>query len=122
METEVPQIVRPVYFRTVEALEICKIGLLNYFAGTLVFPCHAFMKAAGELRHDLELLAAHFGACIEQVARRLRTIQCTGFKHLLVFFACIDRAENITKRRSAKLQFSTLAQLVRCGACTNLSR
>ena len=83
------------------------MGLRNYFAGALTLPYHAFMKAAGELRHDLELLAAHFGASIEQVAHRLSTLQRPGFKGVPIYFARIDRAGNITKRHSAaKLQFA----------------
>ena len=59
------------------------------------------------MRHDLELLAARFGASIEQVAHRLSTLQRPGLKGVPVFFARIDRAGNITKRHSAaKLQFA----------------
>lgn len=94
-------------FRTAEAQEICKIGLTNYFAGALLLPYQAFLNVAKELRHDLELLAARFGASLEQVAHRLSTLQRPGLKGVPVFFARIDRAGNITKRHSAaKLQFA----------------
>ncbi|MDG3577959.1 XRE family transcriptional regulator [Rhizobium sp. YJ-22] len=94
-------------FRTEEAVEICRIGLHNYFAGALILPYQTFLKAARELRHDLELLAARFGASLEQVCHRLSTLQRPGAKGIPIFFARIDRAGNITKRHSAaKLQFA----------------
>ncbi len=94
-------------FRTEEAYEICRIGLHNYFAGALLLPYQVFLKAAMELRHDLELLAARFGASLEQVCHRLSTLQRPGQKGVPIFFARIDRAGNITKRHSAaRLQFA----------------
>lgn len=93
--------------RTTEAKEICRIGLHNYFAAALVLPYRHFHRAAQELRHDLELLSARFGASLEQVAHRLSTLQRPGMKGVPIFFAKIDRAGNITKRHSAtKLQFA----------------
>ncbi|MBN9034675.1 MAG: DUF2083 domain-containing protein [Rhizobiales bacterium] len=106
-EAEIAAILRRADFRTPEAAEICRIGLQNYFAGALTLPYQAFLAAAKDLRHDLELLAARFGASIEQVAHRLSTLQRPGAKGVPVFFARIDRAGNITKRHSAaKLQFA----------------
>lgn len=94
-------------FRTSEAMEICRIGLHNYFAGALILPYRKFMEAAREIRHDLDLLSARFGASLEQVCHRLSTLQRPGLKGIPVFFARIDRAGNITKRHStAKLQFA----------------
>lgn len=107
MEAEIAAILQRAEFRTAEALEICKIGLQNYFAGALSLPYRSFLAAAKELRHDLELLAIRFGASLEQVAHRLSTLQRPGLKGVPVFFARIDRAGNITKRHSAaKLQFA----------------
>ncbi|MGB3391770.1 MAG: XRE family transcriptional regulator [Pseudaminobacter sp.] len=106
-EALVSQIAGRANFRSAEALEICKMGLRNYFAGALTLPYQSFSTAAMELRHDLELLAARFGASIEQVAHRLSTLQRPGAKGVPIFFARIDRAGNITKRHSAaKLQFA----------------
>lgn len=106
-EAEIDAIARRAEFRTPEAIEICRIGLQNYFAGALVLPYQPFLAAARELRHDLELLAARFGASLEQVAHRLSTLQRSGMKGVPVFFARIDRAGNITKRHSAaRLQFA----------------
>ncbi|SON55286.1 putative transcriptional regulator [Hartmannibacter diazotrophicus] len=107
MEEAVEALVQKAEFRSAEAREICEIGLYNYFAGALVLPYRPFRAAAKDMRHDLELLSAHFGAGIEQVAHRLSTLQRPGFKGSPIFFAKIDRAGNITKRHSAaKLQFA----------------
>ncbi|MBV2144627.1 XRE family transcriptional regulator [Falsochrobactrum sp. TDYN1] len=107
MEEIVISIAKRADFRSAEAVEICKIGLRNYFAGALILPYQTFLTAAKELRHDLELLASRFGASLEQVAHRLSTLQRSGQRGVPVFFARIDRAGNITKRHSAaKLQFA----------------
>lgn len=107
VEETVDAIARNADFRTASALEICKIGLRNYFSGALVLPYAAFLSAAKELRHDIELLATRFGASLEQVAHRLSTLQRPALKGAPVFFARIDRAGNITKRHSAaKFQFA----------------
>lgn len=106
-QADVNRVIANADFRTAEAAEICKIGLQNYFAGALILPYQPFMASAKELRHDLELLAARFGASLEQVAHRLSTLQRPGLKGIPVFFATLDRAGNITKRHSAaKLQFA----------------
>lgn len=106
-DNEVDAIVERANFRSQESMEICKIGLCNYFAGALMLPYQHFWAAAKELRHDLELMAMRFGASLEQVAHRLSTLQRPGHKGVPVFFARIDRAGNITKRHSAaKLQFA----------------
>jgi hypothetical protein len=103
----VEKVVRNAGFRTREAQEICKIGLHNYFAGALILPYRRFLDAARDVRHDLDLLSARFGASLEQICHRLSTLQRPGQKGVPVFFARIDRAGNITKRHSAaKLQFA----------------
>ncbi len=106
-EEKIAAIVRNSEFRSNEASEICKVGLRNYFAGALTLPYGSFLQAAKQLRHDIELLATHFGASPEQICHRLSTLQRPGHKAVPVFFARIDRAGNITKRHSAaKLQFA----------------
>lgn len=106
-QADVERIVKRAEFRSAEAAEICRIGLQNYFAGALVLPYQIFVSTAKDLRHDLELLAARFGASLEQIAHRLSTLQRPGLKGIPVFFATIDRAGNITKRHSgARLQFA----------------
>lgn len=103
----VDKVARDANFRSEEAYEICRIGLHNYFAGALILPYGLFLQTARELRHDLELLAARFGASLEQICHRLSTLQRPGHKGVPIFFARIDRAGNITKRHSAaRLQFA----------------
>ncbi|WP_375259243.1 short-chain fatty acyl-CoA regulator family protein, partial [Citreimonas sp.] len=100
-------------FQTDEARQIALLGLANYFAGAVAMPYAAFLAAARDTRHDLELLAARFGASIEQVAHRLSTLQRPGAKGIPFFFVRVDQAGTITKRHSAtRLQFARYG-----GAC-----
>ncbi|MEO1492252.1 MAG: short-chain fatty acyl-CoA regulator family protein [Pseudomonadota bacterium] len=100
-------------FSTDEARSIARIGLANYFAGAAILPYGAFLGAAREQRHDLDALAAQFGASHEQVAHRLSTLQRPGAPGVPFFFARVDQAGTITKRHSAtRLQFARFG-----GAC-----
>lgn len=100
-------------FQSEAARSIAKLGLANYFAGAAMMPYGAFLDAAQQTRHDPELLAARFGASIEQVAHRLSTLQRPGAKGIPFFFARVDQAGTITKRHSAtRLQFARFG-----GAC-----
>ncbi|MTJ03308.1 MAG: ImmA/IrrE family metallo-endopeptidase [Sediminimonas qiaohouensis] len=100
-------------FQSDAARAIAKIGLANYFAGAALMPYAAFLAAAQDTRHDLELLAHRFGASIEQVAHRLSTLQRPGAKGVPFFFVRVDQAGTITKRHSAThLQFARFG-----GAC-----
>ncbi|MBI1416345.1 MAG: ImmA/IrrE family metallo-endopeptidase [Limimaricola sp.] len=100
-------------FHTPAARDIARIGLANYFAGAALMPYAAFLAAAEDSRHDLERLAARFGASLEQVAHRLSTLQRPGSKGIPFFFVRVDPAGTITKRHSATpLQFARYG-----GAC-----
>ena len=100
-------------FHSASARDIAKIGLANYFAGAALMPYRAFLDMAQGCRHDLEVLAGHFGASIEQVAHRLSTLQRPGAKGIPFFFVRVDQAGTITKRHSAtRLQFARFG-----GAC-----
>ncbi|QOL81474.1 helix-turn-helix domain-containing protein [Pseudooceanicola spongiae] len=100
-------------FQSDAARAIAKIGLANYFAGAALMPYTRFLAKAQEVRHDLERLAMHFGASIEQVAHRLSTLQRPGAKGIPFFFVRVDQAGTITKRHSAtRLQFARFG-----GAC-----
>lgn len=100
-------------FSSEAARDIAKIGLANYFAGAALLPYGAFQDRAQSCRHDLEVLAQHFGASIEQIAHRLSTLQRPGAKGLPFFFVRVDQAGTITKRHSAtRLQFARFG-----GAC-----
>ena len=100
-------------FKRQEARSICRIGLGNYFAGALLMPYAAFLKEAEIVRYDIEVLAARFGASLEQVAHRLSTLQRPQHRGIPFFFARVDQAGTITKRHSATaLQFARFG-----GAC-----
>lgn len=100
-------------FQSGAARAIAKIGLANYFAGAALMPYTAFLDAARDSRHDLEILANRFGASIEQVCHRLSTLQRPGAKGVPFFFVRVDQAGTITKRHSAtRLQFARFG-----GAC-----
>jgi predicted transcriptional regulator/transcriptional regulator with XRE-family HTH domain len=100
-------------FHSPAARDIAKIGLANYFAGAALLPYGAFLTQAQACRHDLEILARHFGASIEQVTHRLATMQRPGAKGVPFFFVRVDQAGTITKRHSAtRLQFARFG-----GAC-----
>ncbi|SEL01045.1 hypothetical protein SAMN05421666_2805 [Roseovarius nanhaiticus] len=100
-------------FQSDEARAIAKIGLANYYAGAAMMPYSAFLDAARDCRHDLEMLAHRFGASIEQVCHRLSTLQRPGAKGIPFFFVRVDQAGTITKRHSAtRMQFARYG-----GAC-----
>ena len=104
---DIEVIIKGAGFRTEDGASVCRTGLANYFAGSTLLPYGDFLAAAGELHHDLELLADRFGTSPEQVAQRLSTLQRPGNKGIPFFFARVDQAGNITKRHSAtKLQFA----------------
>jgi len=103
----IDELIKQADFRSVEAADICRIGIANYFAGATLMPYANFHAAARRLKHDLVLLADEFDTSIEQVAHRLSTLQRSGLLGVPIFFARVDRAGNITKRHSAtKLQFA----------------
>tara|TARA_R110002049_G_scaffold10127_6_gene50573 strand:+ start:41786 stop:43186 length:1401 start_codon:yes stop_codon:yes gene_type:complete len=100
-------------FHSRAARDIAKIGLANYFAGAALLPYATFQEKAQACRHDLEVLAGHFGASIEQIAHRLSTLQRPGAKGIPFFFVRVDQAGTITKRHSAtRMQFARFG-----GAC-----
>ncbi|WP_299750970.1 helix-turn-helix transcriptional regulator [uncultured Boseongicola sp.] len=100
-------------FQSDQARDIAKIGLANYFAGAALMPYGSFLDFAKSTRHDIEKLAHHFGASLEQVSHRLSTLQRPGAKGVPVFFVRVDQAGTITKRHSAtRLQFARYG-----GAC-----
>ncbi|MGB1027383.1 MAG: helix-turn-helix domain-containing protein, partial [Rhodospirillaceae bacterium] len=95
------QLAKDAPLATEEARRICRIGLANYFAGALMMPYDLFHGAAEKVRYDIALLAARFGASIEQVAHRLTTLQRRDRKGVPFFLLRLDNAGNISKRYSA---------------------
>jgi predicted transcriptional regulator len=88
-------------FRSPEAADVCRVGLGNYAAGALLMPYGRFAAAARARRHDVEQLAAQFGASLEQVCHRLSNLQRPGARGVPLYFVRLDFAGNITKRHSA---------------------
>jgi predicted transcriptional regulator len=88
-------------FKSSEAVDVCRVGLGNYAAGALLTPYRRFAAEARRLGHDVEQLAALFGASLEQVCHRLSTLQRPGHRGVPFYFVRLDYAGNITKRHSA---------------------
>ncbi len=86
---------------TRDAAELLRIGLLNYIAGALLMPYEAMLKAALELRYNVDGLAARFGVSYEQASQRLSSMQRTGARGVPFFFLRVDPAGNVSKRFSA---------------------
>jgi len=88
-------------FRTRAAVDVCRVGLANYAAGSLVMPYRRFAAAALDCRHDLEQLSLTFETSLEQVCHRLSTLQRPHAAGVPFYFVRMDHAGNITKRHSA---------------------
>ncbi len=85
---------------TPEAKRLAAIGLAGYFAAAVQMPYERFLAAAGEFRHDLQLLQARFGVSFEQVCHRLTSMQRPGARGVPFFFIRVDNAGNVSKRLS----------------------
>lgn len=88
-------------FAAPEARARAREVLGSYLAAALLMPYEAFLEAAGELRHDIELLQQRFGTSFEQVCHRLSTLQRPGAEGVPFHFLRLDIAGNIVKRFSA---------------------
>ncbi len=97
----VEQVVRAAEPTSSEAESIIRVGLLNYVAGALLMPYTPYLRAATELRHDLEALAARFGVSFEQACHRLSGMQRPDARGIPFFFLVVDPAGNVSKRFSA---------------------
>jgi hypothetical protein len=84
-----------------EARGLARIGLANYFAGSLVLPYGLFLAAAEEHRYDIDLLSRRFGVGFETACHRLSTLQRPDARGVPFFFIRVDRAGNVSKRQSA---------------------
>ncbi len=80
------------------ARRLLRRALAAYWAGALIMPYRPFLKAARQLRYDVEALAREFGASFEQTAHRLTTLQRTGEEGVPFFFIRVDAAGNVSKR------------------------
>ena len=85
---------------TQDAQRLMRTTLASYFAAALLMPYSAFLKAAEELRYDLDALAHRFGTSAEQVAHRLTTLNRAEARGVPLFFVRVDIAGNLSKRFS----------------------
>ena len=83
------------------ARRLLRVTLANYFAGAVMMPYARFHAAAEATGHDLEVLAARFGASFEQVAHRLTTMGRPTARGVPFFLMRVDIAGNVSKRFSA---------------------
>lgn len=79
---------------------LMRTTLANYFAAALLMPYGPFLKAAEELRYDIDALAHRFGTSAEQVAHRLTTLSRPDARGVPLFFVRLDIAGNLSKRFS----------------------
>lgn len=88
-------------FTTAEADALARIALANYLAAAILMPYGAFLDAARECRHDIEVLERRFNASFEQVCHRLTTLQRPGAQGIPFHLIRVDIAGNVAKRFSA---------------------
>jgi XRE family transcriptional regulator, fatty acid utilization regulator len=75
-----------------------RLALANYFASALIMPYEKTLKAAQDLRYDLESLRRRLGVSLEQLCHRLTTLKRPGARGTDFFMLRADPAGNITKR------------------------
>ncbi len=75
-------------------------ALARYGAGALFLPYDQFLKAAEELRYDIQMLMTRFSASFEQICHRLVTLRRPGANAVPFAFMRTDLAGNTSKRFS----------------------
>ena len=81
-----------------EARDMYRQVLAGYLAGAVLMPYDAFLAAARDLRHDIELLGRRFEVSFEQACHRLTTLHRPGAEGVPFHFLRVDIAGNISKR------------------------
>lgn len=84
-----------------DAETLCRVGLINYYAGAVLMPYVPFLDAAKAARYDVEALMHRFGVSFEQACHRLSTLQRPNTKGVPFYLVRVDIAGNISKRFSA---------------------
>lgn len=84
-----------------DARGVARIGLANYFAGSLLLPYVRFLEAAESVRYDIDHLARRFEVGFETICHRLSTLQRPSARGIPFIFVRTDSAGNISKRQSA---------------------
>ncbi len=85
---------------TPDSVVLLRVALANYFAAALLMPYDAFLRAAEEMRYDIELLQHRFDVSFEQVCHRFTTLRRPGASGISFHFVRVDIAGNISKRFS----------------------
>jgi XRE family transcriptional regulator, fatty acid utilization regulator len=80
---------------------LMRVALANYFASAVIMPYAPFLRAAKEVRYDIDVLGRRFRVGFEQVAHRLTTLRRPGHEGVPFHMIRIDVAGNISKRFSA---------------------
>ncbi|HKB08035.1 MAG TPA: short-chain fatty acyl-CoA regulator family protein [Candidatus Polarisedimenticolia bacterium] len=83
------------------ARSLCRVAMANYFAGAVLMPYERFLKAAQEVRYDIDLLGHRFRTSLEQVCHRLTSLRRPRAEGVPFHFLRVDVAGNISKRFSA---------------------
>jgi len=95
-----------------ESRALCRVALASYFAGAVLMPYHAFLRAAEAERYDIELLGHRFRVGWEQTSHRLTTLRRPGQEGVSFYMMRVDLAGNISKRFSAAgIQFPRFSGL-----------
>ena len=77
----------------IEAKNLLKMTLSNYFAGCLMMPYDSFLNAAIESKYDLEQLTNRFSASFEQICHRLTTLNKPNARGIEFFFLELMRLD-----------------------------
>lgn len=90
-----------------EAADVGRLALAHYFAGAVLMPYDAFLRAATAARYDVTVLTRRFDTSFEQVCHRLTTLNRSGARGVPFFFLRVDGSGSVSKQFSAgPIQFS----------------
>lgn len=95
-----------------ESRALCRVALASYFAGAVLMPYDAFLRAADAERYDIEILGHRFRVGWEQTCHRLTTMRRPGAEGIPFYMLRVDLAGNISKRfTAAGIQFPRFSGL-----------
>lgn len=86
---------------TPESRALARVALANYCASAVLMPYDDMLRAARDVRYDLDLLGHRFRASFEQVCHRLTTLRRRGDEGVPFYMVRVDIAGNLSKRFSA---------------------
>jgi XRE family transcriptional regulator, fatty acid utilization regulator len=84
-----------------EARDLMLSALADYVAEAVLMPYERFQAAAREFRYDLDRLQRRFCVGVEQVCRRLTSLQRPGARGIPFHLLKVDMAGNVLSRFSA---------------------